>query len=58
LSLKYFAFAPSDDGCVEPFSGFKMLNTLTIDHCMVLNAKKLCVSSTNLVNLTILMWDL
>jgi hypothetical protein len=64
LSLKYFAFAPSDDDddddddCVDPFSVFKMLNTLIIDHCRVLNAQKLCISSTKLVNLTILMWDI
>jgi hypothetical protein len=60
LSLKYFAFVPSDDddACVDPFSVFKMLNTLIIDHCIVLNAQKLCISSTKLVNLTILMWNL
>jgi len=57
LSLKYFAFARSDNGCVEPFSTFKMLNSLIIDCCIVLDAQNLCISSTKLVNLSILMWD-
>ncbi|KEH39213.1 putative F-box domain, leucine-rich repeat domain, L domain-containing protein [Medicago truncatula] len=56
LSLKYFAFARSDNGCVEPFSTFKMLNSLIIDCCIVLDAQNLCISSTKLVNLSILMW--
>jgi hypothetical protein len=56
LSLKYFAFCRGDDGCVEPFSTFKMLNSLVIDCCIVLDAQKLCISSAKLVNLSILMW--
>ncbi|KEH32472.1 hypothetical protein MTR_4g125740 [Medicago truncatula] len=57
LSLKYFGFCRGDDGCVEPFSTFKMLNSLVIDCCIVLDAQKLCISSAKLVNLSILMWD-
>jgi len=57
LSLKYIALHRSDDGCVEPFSTFNMLNRLTIDCCMVQDAQNLCISSTKLVNLTILMDD-
>ena len=56
LSLKYFAFARSDNDCVEPFSTFKMSNSLIIDCCIVLDAQNLCISSTKLVNLSILMW--
>jgi hypothetical protein len=58
LSLKYFSFHRSDDGCVvEPFSTFNMLNRLIIDSCIVQDAQNLCISSTKLVNLTILMHD-
>ncbi|CAJ2643499.1 unnamed protein product [Trifolium pratense] len=53
LSLKYFAFAPSEYifGCVtvDPFSVFKMLNTLIIDCRIVLNAQHLCISSAFLI---------
>jgi len=57
LSLKYIALHRSDDGCVEPFSTFNMLNRLTIDCCIVQDAQNLCISSTKLVNLTIRMRD-
>ncbi|CAJ2650115.1 unnamed protein product [Trifolium pratense] len=58
LYLKGFAFAPSHYDCVsvDPFSGLKVLNTLTIDNCIVLAAQNLCISSVKLVNLSILMW--
>ncbi|AES68010.2 F-box/LRR-repeat protein At3g26922 isoform X2 [Medicago truncatula] len=58
LSLKYFSFHRSDAGCVvEPFSTFNMLNRLIIDSCIVQDAQNLCISSTKLVNLTIIMHD-
>jgi len=58
LSLKYFSFHRSDDGCViEPFSTFNMLNRLIIESCIVQDEQNLCISSTKLVNLTILMHD-
>ncbi|KEH32811.1 F-box/FBD/LRR-repeat protein At1g78750 [Medicago truncatula] len=58
LSLKYFAFQRGDDNvCVEPFSTFKMLNSLIIDCCIVMDAQNLCISSTKLVSFTILMCD-
>jgi hypothetical protein len=54
LSLEYFAFRRSDDGYVEPFSAFNMLNTLIIRSCVVLDGQKyLRISSTKLCNLTI-----
>jgi hypothetical protein len=54
LSLKYFAFRRSDDGYVEPFSAFNMLNTLIVHSCVVLDGQKyLRISSTKLANLTI-----
>ncbi|XP_045804824.1 F-box protein At5g03100-like [Trifolium pratense] len=53
LSLEYFAFRRSDDGYVEPFSTFNMLNTLTVRSCVVLGGQSLRISSTNLGNLTI-----
>jgi hypothetical protein len=53
LSLKYFAFRRSDDGYVEPFSAFNMLNTLIIHSCVVLDRQNLRISSTKLGNLTI-----
>lgn len=54
LSLRSFVFHNSDDGRVEPFSKFKMLNSLIIDSCMVRDAQNLCISSPKLVSLTIL----
>ncbi|XP_045824242.1 F-box/FBD/LRR-repeat protein At5g53840-like [Trifolium pratense] len=57
LSLKYFTFCGTNDGCVEPFSAFNKLNTLIIDRCEVFGAKKyLRISSAKLVNLTIHMY--
>ncbi|XP_058784580.1 F-box protein At4g22280-like [Vicia villosa] len=54
LSLHHFTFCGSDeDGSFEPFSKFKRLNSLIIDHCKLLDAQKLCISSPTLVNLTI-----
>jgi hypothetical protein len=53
LSVYNFYFRARDDGCVDPFSAFKKLNTLIINNCTVLNAQTLCISSTTLVNLTI-----
>lgn len=55
LSLRSFVFHNSDDGRVEPFSKFKMLNSLIIDSCMVCDAQNLCISSPKLVNLSLLM---
>jgi len=54
LSLRYFAFRCNDDGFVDPFSTLKMLNTLLIAGCKVLGAQNLCISSTKLINLTIM----
>lgn len=58
LSLKHLAFCCNDDGCVDPFSAFNKLNTLIIDQCVLMgdNAKKLRISCTNLVRLTIHMY--
>jgi hypothetical protein len=56
LSLKYFTFRCTDDGCVEPFSAFNKLNTLIIDRCEVLGAQNLRISNTELVNLTVHMY--
>ncbi|GAU28761.1 hypothetical protein TSUD_357470 [Trifolium subterraneum] len=56
LSLEFFAFRCSDDGCVEPFSAFNMLNTLIVRSCVVLDGQNLRISSTKLVNLTIHMY--
>jgi hypothetical protein len=53
LSVYNFYFRAGDDGCVDPFSAFKKLNTLIINNCTVVNAQTLCISSTMLVNLTI-----
>jgi hypothetical protein len=54
MSLEYFAFRRSDDGYVEPFSAFNMLNTLIIRSCVVLDGQEyLRISSTKLCNLTI-----
>ena len=60
LSLKHLAFRCStsdEDGCVNPFSTFNLLNTLIIDRCVLLDAKNLRISSTKLDNLTICMYD-
>ncbi|XP_058751059.1 F-box/FBD/LRR-repeat protein At3g26920-like [Vicia villosa] len=55
LSLQSFTFLVGDDGCTEPFSALKKLNSLIIDKCEVLDSQNLCISSTTLVNLTIIM---
>ncbi|AES68325.2 F-box/RNI superfamily protein, putative [Medicago truncatula] len=60
LSLERLAFrcgTSDDDGCVDPFSTFNMLNTLIIDLCVILDAQNLRISSTKLLNLTICMYD-
>lgn len=54
LSLQSFTFLVADDGRAEPFSALKKLNSLIIDKCEVLDAQNLCISSTSLVNLTII----
>ncbi|XP_045804761.1 F-box/LRR-repeat protein At3g26922-like isoform X2 [Trifolium pratense] len=53
LSLKYFAFCRGDDGYVEPFSAFNMLNTLIVRSCVVLDGQNLRISSAKLGSLTI-----
>jgi hypothetical protein len=58
MSLKHLAFRRStSDGCVDPFSTFKMLSTLIVDQCVLLDAQNLRISSPKLVNLTICMHD-
>jgi len=57
LSLQYIALHRGDDGCVDPFLTFNMLNCLIIDSCIVQDAQNLCISSTKLVDLTIHMHD-
>jgi len=54
LSIKCFAFRVGDNGCAEPFSDFKKLNSLIIDCCIALDAENLHISSVTLVNLTII----
>jgi hypothetical protein len=58
LSLKHISFCCNDDGSVvDPFSTFNMLNTLTIERCVLRgNAQNLRISCTKLVNLTIHMY--
>jgi len=46
LSLQYIALHRGDDGCVDPFLTFNMLNCLIIDSCIVQDA--LCSKSSNL----------
>jgi hypothetical protein len=53
LTLRTFYFCAGDDGCAEPFSAFKKLDTLLIEDCLLLDAQILCISSTTLVNLTV-----
>ncbi|AES68933.2 F-box/RNI/FBD-like domain protein [Medicago truncatula] len=52
LTLISFYFLSGDDGCAEPFSTLNKLNTLIIRHCKVVDAQTLCISSTTLVNFT------
>ncbi|XP_058736065.1 putative F-box/LRR-repeat protein At3g18150 [Vicia villosa] len=56
LSLTHFTFLPNQDGCARPFSTFNRLNTLILDKCKVLHEQNLCISNTNLENLTIAMY--
>jgi hypothetical protein len=53
LTLRSFYFCTGYDGCAEPFSVFKKLNTLVIEDCRLLDTQILCISSTTLVNLTV-----
>ncbi|RHN66452.1 putative F-box domain, leucine-rich repeat domain, L domain-containing protein [Medicago truncatula] len=53
LSLTNFAFHVGDNGCADPFSEFKNLNSLIIDRCVALDAENLHISSVTLANLTV-----
>jgi len=53
LSLHRFIFCVGDDGCVNPFSTLKKLNTLVITGCIVRDYLNLCIVSATLANLTI-----
>lgn len=50
LSLRNFAFHVGDNGCADPFSEFKKLNSLIIDRCVALDAENLHISSVTLAN--------
>ncbi|OIW08015.1 hypothetical protein TanjilG_20116 [Lupinus angustifolius] len=53
LYLTFVTFTTSDNGCAEPFSKCKVLNTLGIELCSVQNdAKLLCITNSNLSSLT------
>ncbi|GAU10010.1 hypothetical protein TSUD_120090 [Trifolium subterraneum] len=53
LTLHSFTFSIGDNGRVEPFSTFKLLNSLILYDCEVPDTQKLCISSATLTNLTI-----
>jgi hypothetical protein len=57
LSLRSLTFRVGDDGCAEPFSTLSKLKSLIINNCVVWRRHNLnlCISSTTLVNLTIIM---
>ncbi|XP_057444545.1 putative F-box/FBD/LRR-repeat protein At1g78760 [Lotus japonicus] len=54
LHLDCFTFSGSGNGIVEPFSAFQKLHSLIIDHCTVQDAQTFCISSTTLVDVTII----
>ncbi|XP_024628768.1 F-box/FBD/LRR-repeat protein At1g16930 [Medicago truncatula] len=54
LHLLDFTFTTSDNGCAEPFSKCKMLNTLVIISCHLQDdAQALCISNSEVSSLTI-----
>ncbi|KAK7270845.1 hypothetical protein RJT34_26310 [Clitoria ternatea] len=54
LHLEHATFTASDNDCAEPFSACRKLNTLVLDRCNLhRDAKFLCISNPNLLNLTI-----
>ncbi|GAU49711.1 hypothetical protein TSUD_407880 [Trifolium subterraneum] len=53
LQLGNFTFCVGDNGCAEPFSIFKRLNSLVISDCTVKGTETFCISSATLVNLTV-----
>ncbi|CAJ2678311.1 unnamed protein product [Trifolium pratense] len=52
LHLGNFAFCAGEDGRIEPFSAFNMLNSLILDNCSVKDAQNLYITSETLVSLT------
>ncbi|XP_057456961.1 F-box/LRR-repeat protein At4g14096-like [Lotus japonicus] len=54
LHLDCFTFRGSNNGIVEPFSAFHKLHSLIIDHCTVQGAQTFCISSTTLVDVTMI----
>ncbi|KAG5041706.1 hypothetical protein GLYMA_05G234400v4 [Glycine max] len=51
LHLTNVSFAASDNGCTEPFSNCKSLNTLVLQHSIHHDAQVFCISNSNLSTL-------
>ncbi|XP_057449122.1 F-box protein At4g22280-like [Lotus japonicus] len=54
LHLGCFTFSGGINRRAEPFSAFKKLHSLIIDNCSIKDAQTFCISSTTLVDVTII----